>query len=188
VGKSTEGVYLSHPPRLQFLQNSSPILIEQSQLVGRKGLGHDDRASRRWLPRRGHRGRTPMSSASLARPAANVWITSSSLTNVTCAMSYRVIVSIITRAERISRSVRIVRNPAPYSHRLQTPLSPSHKWAVCTIATNDAPRDLFWRPNMPARFGADRDSVEQLPRSNRMTPQGRCIGIHVVRAAGVLFD
>src|SRR5450830_156632 len=58
----------------------------------------------------------------------------------------------------------------------------------CTIATNDASRDLFWRPNMPARFGADRGSVEQLPRSNRMAPQGRCLGIHVVRAARVLFD
>src|ERR1019366_8695346 len=78
--------------------------------------------------------------------------------------------------------------PRPIQSPLQAPLSPSHKWAVCTIATNDAPRDPFWRPNMPARFGADRGSVEQLPRSNRMAPQGRCIGIHVVRAAGVLFD
>jgi hypothetical protein len=38
---------------------------------------------------------------------------------------------------------------------------------------------------MPARFGADRGFVEQLPRSNRMVPQGRCIGTHVVSATGV---
>jgi hypothetical protein len=78
---------------------------------------------------------------------------------------------IITRAEHISRSTRIVRSLAPYNQRLQAPLSPSHKWAVWTIATNDAPRELLGRPNMAARFGADRGSVEQLPRSNRMAPK-----------------
>ena len=41
------------------------------------------------------------------------------------------------------RSRRIVRNPGQYNHPPQAPLSPSHRLAVCTIATSVAHRDLL---------------------------------------------
>ena len=98
--------------------------------------------SRRSSLRRDLRGRTHMSSASLARSAANVWITSSSSTSVTCAVCYRGIFNIITGPERISRSTRIVRSLAPCSPSLQARSSPFQRWAVCIIAKNVAPPDL----------------------------------------------
>ena len=104
--------------------------------------------SRRWLskrssPRRDRHGRMPMSSASSARSAANVSITSSSSMSVTCAVCCRHTFVITTKAGRISRWIRTVQSLGPYSRRLQAPLSPSHKSAVCTIATSVAQRKLF---------------------------------------------
>ena len=75
--------------------------------------------------------------------AANVSITSSFSTSVTCAVCCRRIFNIITRAGHIFRSTRIVRNPARYSHPLREPLLPSHRWVACTIATNGALRELL---------------------------------------------
>jgi hypothetical protein len=99
-------------------------------------------ALKRLLPRRDHLGRIRMSSASSARYAANVWITSSSSTIVTCAASCRDIYNIITGPEHISHSTRIVRSLAAYSLPLQARSSRSRRWAVCIIATNVAPHDL----------------------------------------------
>jgi hypothetical protein len=64
--------------------------------------------SRRWRSSRSslhrdRRGRTPMSSASSARSAVNVSITSSSSMSVTCAVCCRRTSSITTEAGRISR-------------------------------------------------------------------------------------
>ena len=55
---------------------------------------------------RDRHGRTPMSSASSDRSAANVSITSSSSTSVTCAVCCRHTLSITTEAGHISRSPR----------------------------------------------------------------------------------
>ena len=104
--------------------------------------------SRRWQSRRSslHRdrhGRTPMSSASSARSAANVSITSSSSMSVTCAVCCRHTLTITTEAARISRWTRIAPSLGPYSHPLQAPLSPSRRSAVCTIATSVAQRELL---------------------------------------------
>jgi hypothetical protein len=88
-------------------------------------------------------GRMRMWSASSARSAANVSITSSSSMSVTCAVCCRHILTITTEAARISRWTRIVRNPGPHSHPPQAPLSPSHRLAVCTIATNVTQRELL---------------------------------------------
>jgi hypothetical protein len=73
---------------------------------------------------------------SSAPSAANVSITSSFSMSVTCAVYCRRIFGITTTAGRISRLPRIVQSPGPYSHRLQAPLLPSHRSAVCTIATS----------------------------------------------------
>ena len=88
----------------------------------------------------------PYASASSARSAANVWITSSSSTSVTCSASCRAIFNIITGPEHISHSTRIVRSLAAYSLLLQARSSRSRRWAVCIIATNDAPHDLRGPP------------------------------------------
>ena len=116
-------------------------------------------ASKRLLPRHDHPGRIHMSSASLARSAANVWITSSSSTSVTCAMCYRGIFNIITGPERISRSTRIVRSLAAYNQPLQARLSCSQRWAACIIATNVAPHDRRWSANRCARVGVTTRSI-----------------------------
>ena len=99
-------------------------------------------ALKRLSLRRDHLGRIPMSSVSSARSAANVWITSSSSTSVTCAVSCRDIFNIITGPEHISHSTRIVRGLAAYSLPPQARLLRSRRWAVCIIATNVAPHDL----------------------------------------------
>ena len=103
----------------------------------------------RWRSRRSslHRdrhGRMRMSSASSARSAANVSITSSSSMSVTCAACCRHTLSITTEAARISRWTRIAPSRGPYSHPLQVPLSPSRRLAVYTIATSVAQRE--WLP------------------------------------------
>jgi len=84
-----------------------------------------------------------MSSASSARSAANVSITSSSSMSVTCAVRYRRIFSITTTAGRISRWTRIAQSLGPYSHLLQALLLPFHRSAACTIATSVAQPKLF---------------------------------------------
>jgi len=99
--------------------------------------------SKRSSPRRDRHGRMPTSSASSARSAANVSITSSSSMSVTCAVCCRRTFVITTEAGRISRWIRIVQSLGLYSRRLQAPLSPSHRSAVCTIATSVAQRKLF---------------------------------------------
>ena len=73
-------------------------------------------ASKKSLRRRGRHGRTRTSSASLGQSAANASITSSSSMSATCAGFCRHIFNIITRLEHISRSTRIVRKLAPYTH------------------------------------------------------------------------
>ena len=98
--------------------------------------------SKRLLPRRGHPGRTPMSSASSVRSATNVWTTSSFSTSATCVASCRVTLNIITRPELIFRSTRIAHHLAAYGLHHQARSSHSRKWAVCIIATNAAPPDL----------------------------------------------
>src|ERR1700736_2411977 len=100
--------------------------------------------SRRSLPRRDAPGRTPTSSASLGQSAANVSITSSSSMSASYAGFCRRIFNIITRPEPISRSTRIVRNLALYTHPPRETLSPSRRLVACIIATNAAPRELFW--------------------------------------------
>jgi Integrase core domain len=44
----------------------------------------------------------------------------------------------------ISRLTRIVRNLAPYTQPSRETLSPSRRLVACIIATNAAPRELFW--------------------------------------------
>src|SRR5580704_11726413 len=112
------------------------------------GPGFRDRftlwVSRRSLPRRDAPGRTPTSSASLGQSAANVSITSSSSMSASYAGFCRRIFNIITRPEPISRLTRIVRNLAPYTQPSRESLSPSRRLVACIIATNAAPRELFW--------------------------------------------
>src|SRR3984893_9183904 len=103
-------------------------------------------ALKRLSPRRDRLGRIHTSSASSARSAANVWITSSSSTSVTCAASCRAIFNIITKPEHISHSTRIVRSLAASSLPLHPRSSRSRRWAVCIIATNVAPHDLRGSP------------------------------------------
>jgi hypothetical protein len=110
-----------------------------------------------------------MWSASSARSAANVSITSSSSMSFTCAVCCRPIFNIITRVGRISRSTRIVQSLAPYSHPLQAPSSPSHKWAVYIIATNVAQRELLRVTEPPHLFRRGRCAL-QLGRSNMLAP------------------
>jgi hypothetical protein len=96
-------------------------------------------ASKRSLPRRAHHGRTPTSSASSARSAASVSITSSSLMSVTCAVFCRLIFNITTGRELIFRSTRTVRRPAQHTRPPRARLSPSQRSTDCIIATNVAP-------------------------------------------------
>jgi hypothetical protein len=112
--------------------------------------------SRRSSPHRGRRGRTPMSSASSARSAGNASITSSSSMSGTYAVCFRHIFSITNIAGRISHSARIVQSLGPYRHRLQAPLSPSHRSVACTIATSVAQPELFavTKPAPPSRCRA----------------------------------
>ena len=96
-------------PRLAFCCETATLHMVRPSAI----------ASRRWRSRRSslHRdrhGRTPMSSASSARSAANVSITSSSSMSVTCAVCCRRTFVITTEAGRISRSARIVRSLGPY--------------------------------------------------------------------------
>ena len=99
--------------------------------------------STRSSPRLDRRGRTPMSNASLARSVANVSITSSSSMSVTCAVCCRHTLNTTTEAARISRSTRIAPSLVLYSHPLQVPSLPSHRSAVCTIATSVARPEPF---------------------------------------------
>jgi len=68
---------------------------------------------------------------------------------------------------RISRSTRIVQSLAPYSHPLQAPSSPSHRWVVCTIATNVAQRELL-RVTEPAHLFRRGRCALQLRRPNTL--------------------
>jgi hypothetical protein len=82
----------------------------------------------------------------------------------------RPIFNIITRVGRISRSTRIVQSLAPSSHLLQAPSSPSHRWVVCTIATNVAQRELL-RVTEPAQLFRRGRCALQLGRSNTLAPK-----------------
>jgi hypothetical protein len=115
--------------------------------IGASDQYFDHTASKRLLPRRGHLGKTPMSSASSARCAANVWITSSSLTSITCVASCRHIFNIITKSERISRSTKIAPRRAQYTRQPLARSLPSRRSVACIIATNVAPREPFRQPN-----------------------------------------
>jgi putative transposase len=86
--------------------------------------------------------RIPTSSASLARSAVNVSITSSSSTSATCAVCCHRIFIIITRPGRISRSTRIVRTPGQYTDLLRARSSRSPRSQDCIIATSAAPPKL----------------------------------------------
>jgi hypothetical protein len=83
---------------------------------------------------RGLPGRTRTLSVSSVRSAKNVWITSSSSTSAICTAFYRAIFNTIMTPERISRSARTARGPAPYSLPRPATSLPSRKLAVCTIA------------------------------------------------------
>jgi hypothetical protein len=90
-------------------------------------------------------------------------------------------------AGRISRLPRIVQNLGPYSRRLQAPLLPSHRSAVCTIATSVAPRKLFAvrKPAQPSRRrGSSRPAVascECHSAPNRCLVSGRSSGQRFAR-------
>ena len=109
-------------------------------------------ALKRLLPRRDHLGRIHMSSASSARSAGNVWITSSSSTSVTCAASCRDIFNIITGPEYISHSTRIVRSLAAYSplcrrdHRV-----PGGGWSASSLRTSRRMTSEVRQPTRPLR-------------------------------------
>ena len=139
-------------------------------------------ASRRSPLHHDRRGRTPMSSASSARSAANVSITSSSSTSVTCAVCCRRTFVITTEAARISRWTRIVPSLGPHSRPLPAPLSPSHRSAVCTIATSVAQPELLpvtkpaplsrCRPSSPSATASLGGRRAQSPR-REAAPQER---------------
>mgnify|MGYP001806557372 CR=1 FL=1 len=95
------------------------------------------------IPRRDHRGRTPMSNASPARSVANFSITSSPSMSVTCAVCCRHTLSITTEPARMSRSARIAPSLVLYSRPLPGSLSPFHRSAACTIATSGAQPEPF---------------------------------------------
>jgi hypothetical protein len=114
-----------------------------------------------------------MSSASSARSAANVSITSSSLMSVTCAEFCRHTLSITTEAARISRWTRIALSLAPYSRPPPAPLSPSHSSAVCTIATSVEQPELVAVTEPAPLSRCCRHRGLQLPRSD-----ASALGVH----------
>ena len=122
--------------------------------------------SRRSSPHRDRHGRTPTSSASSARSAANVSITSSSSMSVTCAACCRRMFSIGTEAGHISHSARTVRNPAYTAtlrrHRCRLP--PGWRSAPSLPASRSLNR--LRRPNLYRRRTAGRRRDPQLRRSN----------------------
>ncbi|MEA2909879.1 MAG: putative transposase [Bradyrhizobium sp.] len=73
-------------------------------------------------------------------------VTSSSSVNVTCAVCCRPTFTITTKRERISRSTRIVRRAARYTHSVPARSSRSRRSAVCIIATSVARLNLLSRP------------------------------------------
>ncbi len=139
-------VWLARQMTEAFPWDTTPrfLLRDRDSATARSSVtGSRQWVLRRSLPRHDPRGRTPMWSASSARSAANVSITSSSSMSVTCAVCCRRIFNIITAAGHIFRSTRIVQSLARYSRPLREPLSPSHRWVACTIATNGALRELL---------------------------------------------
>src|SRR5664280_2845897 len=130
-----------------------------------------------------------MSSASSARSAVSVSITSSSLTSVTCATSCRVIFSFITRAEHISRSIRIAPRRAQYTRQLLARSLPSRRSEVCIIVTNVAPRELLWRQKWHPCFRMGMGTVPFYSCIALMQwRQDPMHGTHVAAATNVLFD
>ena len=114
-------------------------------------------ASRRWASRRSllhhdHPGRTPTSSASLARSAASVSITSSSSMSATCEACCRRTFNTTTRREPTSRSTRIVQTAARYTHPRPARSSRSQRSVASIIVTNGLPLDLSSRPQEQANF------------------------------------
>ena len=109
-------------------------------------------STERRRPSRETRLRTPMSSASLARFATIVSITSSSSMTVTCAVFCRHIFNIITKPERISRSTRIPPRRVQYNRQPLARTLPSRRSEVCIIATNDALHELLGRSKWHACF------------------------------------
>jgi hypothetical protein len=57
---------------------------------------------------------------------------------------------------------------------------------ACIIATNAAPRELFWRPNRHARFGIDDRSALQQPREC-LSARNPMYGVQGAAAADVPF-
>ncbi len=163
--------------RLAFCCETETLhMVRPSAIVSRRWR------SRRSSLRRDRHGRTPMSSASSARSAANVSITSSSSMSVTCAVCCRHTLTITTEAARISRSARIAPSLGPYSRPLPAPLSPSHRSAVCTIATSVAQPELLpvtelvppsrCRPSSPSAIASLGGRRAQSPR-REAAPQER---------------
>ena len=92
VSQNPTQVWLSRQMTEAFPWDTAPRYLlrdRDTSMVGPSVIVLRRWASKRSSPRRGHPGRIPMSSASSARSAANVWITSSSSTSVTCAASSR---------------------------------------------------------------------------------------------------
>jgi hypothetical protein len=133
-------------------------------------LRHQVTVLRRQRPSRPRLGRTPTSSASLARCAASASITSTSSVSVTCAACCRPTFSITTKRERISRSTRIVRRAARYTHSVPARSSRSHRSAVCIFATNVARLKPLVAAVMVAGFGVEARCVLQTRRSTAIAP------------------
>ena len=128
-----------------------------------------------------------MSNASSARSAANVWITSLSLTSITCAACCHRIFIIITRAEHICRSTRIARRRAQCTRQPLARSLPSRRWVVCIIATNDALHELLGRSNRRTCFGARGRSALRCIAQTQWRPKPMH-GTEVATTANVLFD
>ena len=116
-------------------------------MVGHSAIAFERWGSRRSSLRRDLRGRTRMRSVLSVRSAESVWITSSSSANGICATFYRAIFNTTMTPERIFRLARSARGLVPYSLPRPAVLSPSEKWAACTIAMRVEP----FRLQVPAR-------------------------------------
>src|SRR5215468_3896682 len=84
-------------------------------MVGHSAIAFERWGSRRSSLRRDLRGRIRTLSVLSVRSAENVWITSSSSANGTCAAFYRATFNTITTPEHTFRSARSARGLVPYT-------------------------------------------------------------------------
>ena len=144
-------------------------------------------ASKRLLPRRGHPGRIPMSSASSARSAAKC------LDHIIILNEHhlRGVLSQYFQYHHATRTHLSLDKDCPQPRRIQLPpqarLLRSRKSVVCIIATNVAPPELLWRPNRRTRFGVRPFRLLHLYCSDARTPEPMH-GAQVAAAPHVLFD